>query len=78
MDDNSLMPFGIHKGKALINVPADYLLFLYTGNYAHGELKEYIIDNLEVIKQEAALSAKTAFQDPDNFITDEENQDLQQ
>lgn len=29
MKDTSLMPFGKHKGKALANVPNDYLLWLW-------------------------------------------------
>lgn len=29
MDDNDLMPFGKHKGKKLMDVPDDYLIWLY-------------------------------------------------
>lgn len=29
-DDNTLMPFGMHKGKKLANVPADYLLHIHS------------------------------------------------
>jgi len=52
MKDDSIMPFGIHKGKKLANVPASYLLWLYDTNKAHGKLKEYIIQNMDVLKQE--------------------------
>lgn len=54
MNDNSIMPFGKYKGQPLINVPADYLLWLYKQMSIPGDLKKYIQDNLEVLKKEAA------------------------
>ena len=45
------MPFGIHKGKQLDQIPDSYLLWLYENNKCSGELKEYIEDNLDVIKK---------------------------
>jgi len=53
MTDNTLMPWGLHKGKPLISVPADYLLWLYDNKKAHGDLKDYIKSNLDVLKKEA-------------------------
>ena len=50
--DSSIMPFGAHKGKRLIDVPAQYLLWLYENNKCVGHLKNYIQDNLDVLKQE--------------------------
>jgi uncharacterized protein (DUF3820 family) len=47
--DKTLMPWGMHKGKALANVPDSYLLWAYTENKAHGELREYIKNNLASI-----------------------------
>lgn len=56
MNDESIMPFGKHKGEKLANVPAKYLLWLYdTGcnsGTSHEELKAYIEDNMDVLKQE--------------------------
>lgn len=49
MDDNSKMPFGIHKGKAMANVPDHYLKFLYEQKKVYGDLKKYIEDNAEII-----------------------------
>lgn len=40
MTDESIMPFGKHKGVKLANVPADYLLFLHKEGFCRGELKE--------------------------------------
>lgn len=52
LKDTDLMPFGQHKGKKLIDVPAKYLLWLYENNKCSTAIKEYIIDNLEVLKKE--------------------------
>lgn len=48
LTDKSLMPFGKHKGKALIDVPDDYFLWLYTNGIKDGNLKDYIEDNFDV------------------------------
>jgi uncharacterized protein (DUF3820 family) len=48
------MPWGEHKNKKMCNVPASYLLWLYDNNKCgQGDVKEYIKDNLEVLKKEA-------------------------
>lgn len=52
MDDNSRMPFGKHKGTELANVPADYLLWLHKEGKCFGELKRYIEENMDVLKEE--------------------------
>lgn len=53
LSDNSPMPFGKHKGKAMINIPAKYLLWLYNQGVDHEAVKKYIISNLEILKKEA-------------------------
>lgn len=52
MDDNSIMPFGKHKGEKLANVPASYLLWLYQQGISHHGLKNYIENNMEVLKHQ--------------------------
>jgi uncharacterized protein (DUF3820 family) len=47
MDDNSIIPFGVHKGKKLANVPSHYLIWLHKENKCFGELKKYIEDNMD-------------------------------
>lgn len=52
MDDNSKMPWGLHKGKAMVNVPAEYLVWLYDNNKCSSDVRKYIKDNLDVLKSE--------------------------
>lgn len=56
MDDNSLMPFGKHKGEKMIDVPAAYLLWLYENGKCYGEVRAYIEDNMQVIKDQIKRS----------------------
>jgi len=58
LTDESPMPWGMHEGKPLGEVPPDYLLWLYENNKVNGHLKRYIADNLEVIKGQIANGAK--------------------
>lgn len=50
--DNSIMAFGLHKGKALANVPASYLLYLRNQPTwdRTSPLGRYIEDNLKVLE----------------------------
>ena len=56
MTDQSLMPFGKYKGKALANVPAHYLMWLWENTDLRDPLKTYIYNNLDVIKDEIKKS----------------------
>lgn len=52
LTDNSILQVGkAYKGKALKDVPDDYLLWLYNEGIATGELAKYIKDNLDVINK---------------------------
>ena len=51
MDDNSIMPFGKHKGIPLKDVPDDYLYWLHGAGTSNNELAEYLEDNIDSIKQ---------------------------
>lgn len=56
--DTTIMPFGMHKGKTLANVPATYLLYLYNKGLDHEQLKKYIVANMDVLEQEAKKEAQ--------------------
>jgi uncharacterized protein (DUF3820 family) len=55
-NDNTIMPFGIHKGKVLGEIPDKYMLDFYNkfnrgdlyGNFKH--FYDYIESNLDAIK----------------------------
>lgn len=62
MDDNykddTVLTWGAHKGKKLANVPAHYLLWVYNQDWMKSPtrselkaLKEYINDNMELLKK---------------------------
>jgi uncharacterized protein (DUF3820 family) len=52
LTDKSLMPFGKYQGTEMENVPASYLIWLYDNNKCNKEVKEYIEDNMDVLKME--------------------------
>lgn len=58
MEDTDIMPYGIHKGREMQDVPADYLLWLYAEGKCAGPVKEYIEDNLQVLETEVERNKK--------------------
>jgi len=58
MNDESLMPFGIHQGEKMANVPANYLIWLYDNRKCYGEVAIYIKENMDVLKAEIELKNK--------------------
>lgn len=59
MNDNSIMPFGKHQGEKLANVPAAYLIWLHKEGKCFGELKKYIEENMDVLKEEVEIAIKS-------------------
>jgi hypothetical protein len=53
LTDNDKMPFGKYKGKSLIEVPASYLIYCYENYNLREALKNYIKNNMDVLKQQA-------------------------
>ena len=47
------MPFGKHRGKAMVDVPAPYLLWLYNSCCDHEGVRKYITENLDGLNKEA-------------------------
>lgn len=52
LTDESIMPFGMHKGKYLIEVPASWLLWYRDSatGLRNEALLEYVEDNLDVLR----------------------------
>lgn len=53
LTDESPMPWGKHKGTKMANVPAAYLLWCLREGKCSADVREYINDNLEILKREA-------------------------
>lgn len=44
--------FGKYSGKRLIDVPADYLIWLYENGRCPQPIKGYVEDNMDALKKE--------------------------
>lgn len=62
LTDESILDYGEkHTGKKLINVPAEYFLYIYRKNFKMPQnLKDYIEDNLDVLELEEKEKNKYA------------------
>lgn len=50
LTDDSIMKFGKHKGKKLIDIPNGYFLYLYDRKMLNGELKIYVEQSVPVLR----------------------------
>lgn len=55
-NDSTPMPFGKYMGKPMIDVPGPYLLWLYNIGCSHAGVRQYLINNLDAIRKEAAAA----------------------
>lgn len=58
LTDKSRMPWGKWRNTQMANVPADYLLWLYDNDKCDEQVKAYIVDNLEILKEEVKEQQK--------------------
>jgi len=58
LTDESPMPWGIHQGKPLDEVPPEYLIWMYENDKLKGDLKRYAQENLEVLKMQITNAKK--------------------
>ena len=58
LNDDSIMSWGKYKGTKLGNVPAEYLMWLYDNDKCNKAVKDYIEDNLDVIRVEIKRSTQ--------------------
>lgn len=52
LTDESKMPWGKYKGDSMCNVPASYLVWCYESGKCSKDVKDYVLDNLDVLKEE--------------------------
>lgn len=58
--DQTIMPFGTHKGKKLANVPGEYLLWVFKQDWIRPPLRRYIQANMDVIRDEITRERRKA------------------
>lgn len=58
LQDDSLMPSGKYKDDKMIDVPAKYLLYVYENKMCSVLVEDYVIRNLDVIKDQAEKEDK--------------------
>lgn len=56
--ETSTMPFGKYYGRAMADVPAPYLMWLYENGCSYRGVWQHIINNLEAIQKEAARAKR--------------------
>ena len=52
MDDNSIMPWGKYRGEKMANVPASYLLWLFSQHKLRDDIKKYVEENILILEKE--------------------------
>ncbi|MCB0595440.1 MAG: DUF3820 family protein [Phaeodactylibacter sp.] len=52
LEDHSPMPYGKYQGKAMEDVPAGYLIWLYDNARASPAVARYVKDNMDVLQKE--------------------------
>lgn len=67
LEDNSLMPYGKHKGTPMGEIKADYLLWLYVNDKTNKEVRAYIEENLDVLNKEAKDNVKLKESKPQGY-----------
>ncbi len=68
LTDESKMPFGKYKDEKMINVPASYLMWLYDTGKCNSDVKEYIKDNLDVIKKQSGIKQTSIVKSPGKLV----------
>jgi hypothetical protein len=53
VQDTDIIDFGKYKGEKFGNVPASYLLWLYENDRCTPMARDYVKNNLDVLKKEA-------------------------
>lgn len=58
LKDTDKMPFGKYAGTQMIKVPASYLIWIYENDKCNSQVREYVKDNLDVLKFETKTKSK--------------------
>lgn len=55
-NEETRMPFGMHKGSLLSDVPPSHLLWLYKQKWVKGYIRMYIFDHMDEIMCRNAIN----------------------
>ena len=58
LNDFSKMPWGMHKGTAMQDVSAEYLLFMYENGKLPEDVSDYITENLDTLRRQRDYNKK--------------------
>jgi uncharacterized protein (DUF3820 family) len=58
IDENYKIPYGAHKGKKMVDIPASYLIYIWENHKPFGYVKDYIKENLETLKMQVCNENK--------------------
>lgn len=59
LHDSDPMPYGVHKGKDMEDVPAGYLLWLLDNQRATPPVESYIYRNMDVLLKQQKEESRT-------------------
>ena len=57
IEDDTVMDWGMYRGRQMADVPADYLIHIYNNFQLKANLKTYIKDNMDALKKEMEKSS---------------------
>lgn len=71
MSDSDKMPWGVHKGKSMGEVPFDYLYKFYRKMWLGGDVLKYFTDQLEVLERIELETAPLAGKKPKKYLIED-------
>lgn len=71
MNHSSLMPWGVHQGKPIGEVPFDYLLKFYRKMWLSGEVLEYFEEQLRVLEESEQATAPLRKRKPKKYLIED-------
>lgn len=71
MNDSDLMPWGVHKGKSIGEVPFDYLWKFYRKMWLSGDVLKYFINQLEILEKNEQETAPLIGKKPKKYLIED-------
>lgn len=71
MNHSSLMPWGVHKGKPIGEVPFDYLYKFYRKMWLSGDVLKYFVDQLNQLEKTEEETAVLLHKKPKKYLIED-------